>query len=279
MSVNSAQGRIAGTVALTTTVAIGAILMVFPFYWLIVAASHPTNEIFSSPPPLLPSDYLFTNISNLFQDTSFGRAMINSVVAAVVYTLLSGAICTFAGYAFAKYEFRGKTAMFGLVLAVLAVPVNLTIIPMFQIATAAHLLSSLPGLLLPNLALPFGIFLMRQTLQSVPDELLQAGRVDGLGEFGIMFRIVLPSMPSALAALAVYLFMTSWNDFLWPLVVLRAEDSYTVPLAIASLQGLINTDHGQILAATLLSVLPVAGLFLILQRQFVAGILAGAVKQ
>ncbi|MFB7381926.1 carbohydrate ABC transporter permease [Kitasatospora purpeofusca] len=266
-------------IALTITVAAAALLFVFPFYWLVVAMTHSTTEIFSSKPPLLPGDHLGENVSHLFGEAGFGRAVLNSVLAAGIYTLVGGVVCTLAGYAFATYRFRGAGLAFTLVMVMLAVPFNLTVVPLFKIMVKADLLNTLAGLVLPNLALPFGIFLMRQTLQGFPRELVESGRLDGVGEFGILRRIVLPAMRPSLAALAIYLFLASWNDFLWPLVLLRTSDAYTIPVSLASLHGLIDTDYGQLLSGTAISALPAAGLFLFLQRHFIAGMLAGAVKQ
>jgi lactose/L-arabinose transport system permease protein len=205
--------------------------------------------------------------------------VLNSTLVATIYALLGGLVCTAAGYAFAKFRFRGQGALFGIVLVILALPSQVTLVPLFQIMVQLNWLNTYQALILPNLALPFGIFLMRQTMQSVPDELIQAARVDGAGEFRIFAQIVLPTMRPALAALGIFLFLAQWNDFVYPLIVLRTSDAYTVPVALASLQGLSDTDYGQLLAGTMVSVLPVLGLFLFLQRHFVAGILAGAVKQ
>jgi len=165
------------------------------------------------------------------------------------------------------------------VLVILALPSQVTLVPLFQIMVSLGWLNTYQALILPNLALPFGIFLMRQTMQAVPDELIQAARVDGAGEFRIFMQIVLPTMRPALAALGIFMFLGQWNDFVYPLIVLRTPDAYTVPVALATLQGVSTTDYGQLLAGTAMSVLPVLGMFLFLQRQFVAGILAGAIKQ
>jgi len=272
------EARIA-SLLVTTVIAIGALLMLAPFYWLIVASTHRSRDIFSNPPNLVPGDQLVANLTNLFQQASFGSALQNSVIIALLYALLGGAVCTMAGYAFAKFTFPGRGVLFGAVLATLALPSQVTLVPLFQIMVQLNWLNTYQALILPNLALPFGIFLMRQTMQSVPDELLQAARVDGAGELRIFLQIVLPTMRPALAALGIFMFLGQWNDFVYPLIIQRTPDAYTIPVALASLQGLSDTDYGQLLAGTAVSVLPVLGLFLFLQRHFVAGILAGAVKQ
>lgn len=267
------------SVVLTTIITIGALLMLVPFWWLFVASTHKSNEIFTTPPQLIPGDQLLPNIAGLFESSPFAAALRNSFLVSLLYMLLAGVVCTMGGYAFAKFQFRGKGLIFGMVLVTLALPSQVTLVPLFQTMVSFGWLDSYQALILPNLALPFGIFLMRQTIQSVPDELLHAARVDGASEFRIFTRVVLPTLKPALAALGIFLFLQQWSDFVYPLVVLRSSEAYTLPVALASLQGVQSTDYGQLLAGTMLTVLPVLGVFLILQRHFVAGILAGAVKQ
>lgn len=276
--VRSSEARIASGIV-TVVIGIGAVLMLVPFYWLVVASTHRTRDIFSNPPNMVPGDQLWTNLYNLFTEAHFGAALQNSILVALLYAVFGAMVCTMAGYAFAKFSFYGQNVLFGLVLVILALPSQVTLVPLFQIMVNLNWLNTYQALILPNLALPFGIFLMRQTMQSVPDELIQAARVDGAGEFRIFTQIVLPTMRPALAALGIFMFLGQWNDFVYPLIVLRTPEAYTVPVALATLQGVSTTDYGQLLAGTAASVLPVLGLFLFLQRQFVAGILAGAVKQ
>ncbi|MGH3703397.1 MAG: carbohydrate ABC transporter permease [Agromyces sp.] len=273
------RGRRTRSLVLTTVIAAGSIVMILPFYWLIIATTYPSSEIFASPPNLLPGPAFLDNLSGLLTETLFGRAIGNSVLVASVYTVLGLVVCTAAGYAFAKFEFRGRGVLFGAVLVTLALPSQVTLVPLFQIMVTLGWLDTYQALILPSLAMPFGIFLMRQTMLAVPDELLQAARVDGAGEFRVFSRIVLPTVRPAIAALAIFLFLGQWNEFVYPLVVLRTPESFTIPVSLASLQGIGTTDYGQLMTGTLLSVLPILVLFLFLQRHFVAGILAGAVKQ
>lgn len=271
-----APGR---SLVLTTAVAAGAVLMVLPFYWLLIATTYGAQDIFSTPPHFLPGPAFMDNFVGLFRDTLFGRAMVNSMLVSTTYTALGLVVCTAAGYAFAKFKFRGQNVMFGTLLVTLALPSQVTLVPLFQIMVTLGWLDSYQALILPNLALPFGIFLMRQTMSAIPDEMIQAARIDGASEFRVFMQIVVPTVRPALSALAIFLFLAQWNDFVYPLVVLRTPEAYTVPVALASLQGIGTTDYGQLLMGTMLSMLPVLILFLFLQRQFVAGILAGAVKQ
>ena len=263
----------------TVVIALGAVIMIAPFVWLIVASTHTTSEIFSSPPALLPGSHFWDNLTGLLTSTQFGDAIRNSVLVSVIFTVFGILICSAAGYAFAKFSFPGRGIMFGVIIASLALPGQVTLVPLFKIMVELGWLNSYQGLILPNLAMPFGIFLMRQTMQAVPDELIHAARVDGAGEFRTFFQIVLPTMRPALAALAIFLFLGQWNDFVYPLIIQRTPDAYTLPVALATLHGVQSTDYGQLLTGTLISIVPVLALFLFLQRYFVAGLLAGAVKQ
>ncbi|RKE17399.1 carbohydrate ABC transporter permease [Streptomyces sp. TLI_171] len=257
--------------------ALAAVLV--PFYWLAVAATRSSAEIFGSPPPLTPGGHLTANLRNLQEHAHFGRVVLNSLAIAAVYTLGAGTVCTLAGYAFAKYRFTGRNTLFGLLMLGLVVPAQVTLVPLFQLMADLRWLNTYQAVVLPNLALPFGIFLMRQSMGALPDELLDSGRVDGCGELRLFLKVVLPPMRPALAALGIFLFLFQWNDFVWPLIVLRDSDSLTIPVALASLKGVTDTDYGAILAGTAIAALPVAAVFLTLQRHFVSGLLAGAVKE
>ncbi|MEU4721491.1 carbohydrate ABC transporter permease [Nonomuraea dietziae] len=266
-------------IMLTSTLLAAVAVVLVPFYWLIVAATHSSAEVFDSPPPLLPGGHLLDNLASLEAGVGFSRVVGNSLLIATLYTLLAGLVCTMAGYAFATYHFRGKEFLFGLLMLGLVIPSQVTLVPLFKMMLALDWLNTYQAIVLPNLALPFGIFLMRQSMSALPSELLSAGRVDGCGELRLFVRVVLPPIRPALAALGIYLFLYQWNDFAWPLIALRTRDAYTIPLAIAALQGATETDYGQILAGTAVAALPMAVLFLLLQRHFVSGLLAGAVKE
>ncbi|MER8047206.1 carbohydrate ABC transporter permease [Streptomyces sp. NPDC094032] len=267
------------SILLTSALALALAVVVVPFYWLAVGATHSSAEIFDSPPPLLPGGHLGANLATLQDTADFGRVVLNSLGIAVVYTLLAGTVCTLAGYGFATYRFRGREPLFGLLMLGLVVPAQITLVPLFKMMAELHWLNTYQAVIAPNLALPFGIFLMRQSMGTLPQELLDSGRMDGCGELRLFWRVALPPMRPALAALALFLFLYQWNDFVWPLIVLRDESSFTIPVALASLQGLDETDYGAILAGTSLAAVPMAVVFLALQRHFVSGLLAGAVKE
>ncbi|MCC9306244.1 carbohydrate ABC transporter permease [Kitasatospora sp. RB6PN24] len=268
-----------GQVLLTGSLLVLLAFTVAPLYWLLIASTHNQHDIFGRPPRLLPGGELGTNLTHLQTSVGFGRVVINSLLLATTYTVLGGIVCTLAGYGFAKYRFRGRGFLFSVLLLALVVPTQLTIVPLFKLMVNLGWLNTYQAVLLPNLALPFGIFLMRQSMRALPDELLQAGRIDGCGELGLFFRVALPTMRPALAALAMYLFLFQWNDFLWPLVALRDPSSYTIPVALAALTGSSDIDYGQLLTGTAVAAVPMAVLFLFLQKHFVSGMLAGAVKQ
>ncbi|ASQ99618.1 carbohydrate ABC transporter permease [Streptomyces sp. 11-1-2] len=266
-------------ILLTSSLAITLAAVVIPLYWLVIASTHSSHEIFNSPPPLLPGGHLAENLDTLQRTASFGRVVLNSTLIAAIYTVCSGAVCTLAGYGFAKYRFRGREALFGLLMLGLVIPVQVTLIPLFKLMAQLEWLNTYQAVVMPNLALPFGIFLMRQSMAALPDELLDSARMDGCGELRLFWKVVLPPMKPALAALAIFLFLYQWNDFIWPLIVLRDSQSFTIPVALAALQGLNNTDYGAILTGTAVAAVPMAVVFLVLQRHFVSGLLAGAVKE
>ncbi|WP_432143350.1 carbohydrate ABC transporter permease [Streptomyces sp. bgisy084] len=268
-----------GQVLLTGSLLVAVAFTVAPLYWLVIAATHTSHDIFTGAPKVVPGGALGTNLSNLEASVGFSRVVLNSVLLSLAYTLLGGIVCTLAGYGFAKYRFRGRGLLFGVLLLALVVPTQLTIVPLFKMMVDLNWLNTYQAVLLPNLALPFGIFLMRQAMRGLPDELLQAGRIDGCGELRLFLRIVLPTMRPSLAALALFLFLFQWNDFLWPLVALRDKTSFTIPVALTSLKGTFDVDYGQLLTGTAVAAVPMAVLFLFLQKQFVSGMLAGAVKQ
>jgi lactose/L-arabinose transport system permease protein len=269
----------ARSILLTSSLAIAVAAVLLPFYWLIVAGTHSSREIFDSPPPLLPGGHLRENLSSLESSAQFSDVIVNSLLITVIYTLTAGAICTLAGYGFAKFRFRGSGALFGLLMLGLVIPTQVTLIPLFKMMVDLEWLGTYQAVIMPNLALPFGIFLMRQSMAALPDELIDSARMDGCGEFRLFLKVVLPPMKPALAALAIFLFLFQWNDFIWPLVVLRDAGEFTIPVALASLQGLDQTDYGALLAGTALAAIPMALVFLALQRHFVSGLLAGAVKE
>ncbi|MFJ3789371.1 carbohydrate ABC transporter permease [Kitasatospora sp. NPDC090091] len=264
---------------LTFLLAAVAGLSVGPFYWLLVAASHKDSEIFSWPPSLLPGGSLGDNLERLQAKTGIGRVLLNSLLVAGLQTVGALVVALLAGYAFAKFRFRGRSFLFVLLLSTLVVPEQVMLVPLFKMMRSFGLLDSYQAIVLPGLCVPFAIFLMRQALAGMPDELLDAARVDGAGEFRVLWSVVVPVMRPVLAALSIFLFLGAWNQFVWPLIALRSPEMRTLPVALATLHGQeATTDYGAILAGTALSTVPMMVLFLVLQRQFISGLLAGATK-
>lgn len=244
-----------------------------------VAATRSDSEIFDWPPNLLPGGHLGENLDHLQAKIGLGRVVLNSLAVAGLQTTGALVVALLAGYAFAKFRFRGRTVLFALLLSTLVVPEQVMLVPLFKMMMSLGLLDSYQAVVLPGLCVPFAIFLMRQALSSMPDELLDAARVDGAGELRVLWSVVVPVMRPALAALAIFLFLGSWNQFVWPLIALRSPGMHTLPVALATLHASESTtDYGAILAGTAVSTLPMMVLFLALQRQFISGLLAGATK-
>ncbi|RKT19144.1 carbohydrate ABC transporter membrane protein 2 (CUT1 family) [Streptomyces sp. 1114.5] len=254
-------------------------LSVGPFYWLVTATTRKDTEIFDWPPSLLPGGHLGDNLDRLDRRIGLLRVVGNSLLVAGIQTLGALVVALLAGYAFAKFRFRGRTLLFALLLSTLVVPEQVMLVPLFKMMMSFGLLDTYQALILPGLCVPFAIFLMRQSLAGLPDELLDAARVDGAGEFRVLWSVVVPVMRPVLAALSIFLFLGSWNQFVWPLIALRSPGMHTLPVALATLHGnQSTTDYGAILSGTALSTLPMMVLFLVLQRQFISGLLAGATK-
>ncbi|MYL32146.1 ABC transporter permease subunit [Pontibacillus yanchengensis] len=266
-------------IGLYTFLIIGVIVSIFPFYWMFVGATNPSGEIFSVPPNFLPGTHLIENFQNLNESVGIIRVMFNSLFITLTFTAISTLVCTAAGYAFAKFRFKGRKQIFFMLLVAIMIPYHVTLIPLFEIFAKVDWLNTYQAVILPQVAFPFAIFLMRQNMQAIPDSLLEAGRVDGAGEFYIFFKVILPVMRPALAAVAIFLFMFQWNNFIWPLVVLQSEEMYTLPVALSSLIGMSRIDYGQVMMGTTLSTLPIMIFFLLLQKQFISGILGGSVKE
>jgi lactose/L-arabinose transport system permease protein len=228
----------------------------------------------------LPGTDLFTNIARLWdpKGSNFGRVMLNSAIIAVTYTVLAVLVCSLAGYAFAKFSFRGRNILFFMFLATLMIPATVTYVPLYKMMAGWHWLNTYQAVILPTVASPFGIFLMRQSMSLLPTELMEAARIDGAGEVGIFWRVALPVMGPSLAALSIFMFMSQWNNFFWPLVVMQKPDMQTIPVSISSQIGFSIVDYGAIMTGTTLAVLPLIILFLSMQRQFISGALAGSVK-
>ena len=224
-------------------------------------------------------DKFTSNYRNLWKTVPYNRYFVNSVFIATASTLLTLFFCSLGGYAFAKYQFRGQKILFGILLASMMVPFQVLLVPLFGLMYDIGWLNSYKAIVIPFSVGAFGVFLMRQFIVTIPSELLDAARIDGCSEFGIYYRIVLPIIKPALGALTIYSFLGSWNGYLWPLIILRDEAKYTLPIGLANLVGIYRQDYGMLMAGTLLSLMPIVILFLAMQREFVQGITLGGVKE
>lgn len=257
----------------------GLVLLVGPFLWMLLGSFRPDRELKQVPPAWLPQDPTLENYRNLFERLDFPTYFVNSAVVALAITLGNLVFCSMLGYALAKLDFPGKRVIFVLVLATLMVPGVVTFVPLFVLVSNLGMVNTFPGLIFPFLAGPFGVFLMRQFIQSLPDELIHAARVDGAGEWRIFRSIILPLCKPALATLGILTFLTSWNNFLWPLVVAQSEEKYTLPVALAIYAiGENRSDYGLLMAGSVVIILPVLAVFLLLQRHFVRGIAMTGIK-
>jgi len=258
---------------------VALIAVVTPFIWMVLGSFKTEGELRQSPPTWWPQTPSWDNYTQLFDRLNFGTYFFNSTVVAVTVTLGNLLFCSMLGYALAMLEFKGKRALFVLVMTTLLIPGVVTFVPLFVLVANAGLVDTLPGLFLPFLVTPFGVFLMRQFILGLPRELLDAGRVDGAGELRIFARIFLPLCGPALATLGILTFLGSWNNFLWPLVVAQSESRYTLPVALALYStGQNSTQYGLLLAGATVVVLPVLLVFLIFQRRFIEGIATTGIK-
>ncbi len=255
-----------------------ALVSLAPLLWMASVSFMPTGEASHFPPPLLPSGATLANYRELFARTGMARNFGNSLLVSVAITLGSLLVNTLAGYAFAKLRFAGKERIFQILLAALVIPAQVAMLPLFLMMKQLGLVNSFGGVIVPALATVFGIFLVRQYARSIPDELLEAARIDGAGELRIFFQIVLPMLKPVLVTLAIFTFMAAWNDFMWPLIVLTDQDHYTLPVALASLSREHIMDVEMMMAGAVVTVLPVLLLFLLLQRYYIQGLLLGSVK-
>lgn len=258
---------------------IGFILVVTPFVWMILGSFKGEGELRQVPPTWWPQTGTLDNYRALFEKESFLRYFFNSTLVAVVVTAGNVIFCSMVGYALAKLAFRGKKLVFGLVMGTLLLPGMVTFVPLFVLVANLGLVDSYPGLILPFLVTPFGVFLMRQFIIGLPDDLLDAGRVDGASELRIFRQIILPLCGPALGTLGILTFLGSWNSFLWPLVVAQTQNYYTLPVALALFStGQNETNYGLLLAGATVVVMPIVVVFLILQRRFIEGIATTGIK-
>ncbi|WP_151523842.1 carbohydrate ABC transporter permease [Serinicoccus kebangsaanensis] len=258
---------------------VALLVVITPFIWMVLGSFKTNAELRQVPPTWWPENATLENFRQLFSRLSFGTYFRNSTVVAVVVTVGNLLFCSMVGYALAMLRFRGKRLIFALILGTLMIPGVVTFVPLFVLVANLGLVDTLPGLFLPFLVGPFGVFLMRQFVLGLPKDLVEAARIDGAGEFRIFFQVILPLLTPALATLGILTFLGSWNNFLWPLVVAQTNDTYTLPVALALYStGQNEQQYGLLMAGATIVVLPVLVVFLIFQRRFIQGIATTGIK-
>ena len=256
-----------------------AFLMLFPLLWLLgTSFKSPTEDIFTFPPQIFPTQPTFDNFATVWDTYPFALYLYNSAIVALLAVGLNLLLCSLAAYPLARLDFRGREFIFALVLATIMIPFQIVMIPLYILAVNLGLRNTYLGIVLPNLTSAFGIFLLRQALKAVPLELEEAARIDGCSELGIWWNIMLPAIRPALFTLAIFVFIGSWSDFLWPLIVLDDPDYYTLPLAVANLADSFSLDWRLVAAGSVISIAPILLLFLFLQRYIVPTDVGSGVK-
>ncbi len=260
---------------------VGALVTVTPFLWMIFSSFKSNSEIFSYPPRLFPTVFRLDAYAKLFSERPFGTWYLNSLSVAALTTLAVLFFSSIGGFAFAKYDFRGRNALFLILLGSTMIPFQLILIPLFVVVSRLGWVNEYAGLIIPFMAPAVSIFLMRQFISQIPDELLDAARMDGANDFRIYWTVVMPLLRPAIGTLGILTFLGSWNSFLWPLVVIRDQAKMTLPLGLSLLQAQVTgtqIDYGEVMAAATLVAVPAIIVFVLMQRQFVSGLLSGAVK-
>ena len=257
---------------------VGALLALGPMLWMLAASFMPAGEANSYPPRLVPSRPTLEHYQALFLRLDLGRSLMNSAIVALTVTGLSLLVNSMAGYALAKLRFRMRDRLFRTLSTGLLFPVQVSMLPLFLMFKELGLINSYWGVIIPSLASIFGIFLIRQYTLALPDDLLDAARIDGASELRIYWSVALPVIRPILATIAIWTFLTTWNDFMWPLIVLSDESRYTLPVALANLSGEHVQDTELMMAGAVITVLPVMLVFLFLQRYYIQGVMAGSVK-
>lgn len=263
---------------LYTILIVAAILCLLPFIWMISASLMANGHSNVYPPRFLPDKVTFIQYKNLFARLNIVRYFFNSLVVSVGVTLVSLFINSMAGYAFAKYKFAGEKNLFKLLLSFMIVPAQVTMLPLFLMLKYMGLINTYLAVIIPGMASVFGIFLIRQYLLAIPDSLIEAAKIDGASDFQIYFTLILPLAKPILITLAIFTFMGTWNDFLWPLIVMTNDSMYTLPVALANLMGEHNQDTELMMAGSVVTIIPVILVFLSLQKYYIEGIMLGGIK-
>ena len=253
---------------------LGTVVTLLPFVWAVLTSFKPASEIIHIPPTFLPQHWTLQSYRTIFNDprVPLSRFFLNSLFVAVMHVSITLFTSSLAGYIFAKYKFWGKDIIFAYILAQMMIPFQIVMIPSYLILVKLHLVDSLWGLIIPSMVDAFGIFLMRQFIESIPNELIDAARIDGAGEFTIYWRVILPQLGAPLAALGIFSFMAVWNDYLWPLIVITTHERRTLPLLLSWYNNAHGTRYDLTMAASVLVLLPILLVYVLFQRWIVRGV-------
>ncbi|NLA58009.1 MAG: carbohydrate ABC transporter permease, partial [Firmicutes bacterium] len=255
------------------------ILFLFPFFWMVITSFKSMREVIALPPIFIPSSLGIDSYARVFKEIRFARFFLNSLIVAVAVTAAVLLTSSMSGFAFAKYSFIGKAPLFIGVLSTMMVPFEVVMIPLYLMMVKFNWANSYWGLIVPSVVSPFGIFLMRQFIESIPDDMIDAARIDGCSEFRLYWQIVMPNVKPALSALTIFTFMWQWNAFLWPFIIISSDRMRTLPLALAFYQNMFTgPQYNVLMAATVLTIAPTVLVFLALQKHFVRGIALTGMK-
>jgi multiple sugar transport system permease protein len=264
---------------LALAVACGALTIFFPFFWMMVTSLKTAPEIQRVPLQISPDDWLnLKNYREVFQKEPFGRYLLNSFIVASMAAVSSLVVSSLAGYGFAKFRFPGRDALFLAIIAIMMVPFQSVVVPLYQWVNRLGLLDTYLGIVAPDLVSVFGVFLMRQAIEVIPNDYMDAARIDGCSELGIFFRVILPSVKPAMATLLIIKFMWNWNEFFWPLVVINSPKMKVVTMGLMSFTNMYFIEYNLLTAAAVISVLPILLIFLFLQRWVVQGVVMSGLK-
>ena len=258
--------------------ALVGMVFLLPLVWMLLSSFKPEGLIMGHPEQLIPAEWTLDSYASLLTKIPFGRFLSNSFIFSGGVTLSMLCLDSMAGYAFAKLKFSGSKTLFVVVLISMMIPFQVTLIPTYLLLNNLHILNTFAGLMIPRMTNAFGIYFMRQSFLGIPGELVDAGRMDGLSEFGIFAKIILPVSKSSLSTLAVFHFMANWNDFLWPMLMTNTQEMQTLPVGLALFQGEHVMEHGPMFAGAVLSVLPILLAFILAQKTFIKGIALGGLK-
>jgi alpha-1,4-digalacturonate transport system permease protein len=267
-----------GSVVRTAFLLAMTFVILAPVLWFVLSSFKDATDLGARPPKILPTRWAFENYTEAFQMYNYMRYFMNSVIVTTVATVLTLLINSMAAYAFAKYNFRGRDGLFVMTLAMIMIPLQVILIPIYLVVSSLGLVNTYWGMIIPAAATPTGVFIIRQYMLTIPDELIEAARIDGAGEFRIFARIVLPLCRPALAVVAIFSILWRWNDFLWPLLIAQKEELYTLPVALALLNGQLVVPYNIVLAMSVMSIIPVLFMFVFMQRQIVQGIAQTGIK-